>query len=89
MLEEYIFKTIISFISLNAVSYLTKENWLKLNPKRNGFIKVIFNRLVFCLIPVVRWVWVVLFLIFGIALGNDEFAKKVIERLENDKVNKR
>lgn len=89
MLEEYIFKTIISFISLNAVIYLTKENWLKLNPKTNGFIKVIFNRLVFCLITVVRCVWAVLVLILGIALGNDEFAKKVIERLENDKVNKR
>lgn len=79
MLEEYVFKTVISFISLNAVFYMTKENWLKLNPKRNGFIKVIFNRLVFCLIPVVRWVWVVLALILGIALGNDEFAKKFRE----------
>lgn len=79
MLEEYIFKTIISFISINAVFYMTKENWVKLNPKRNGFIKVIFNRLVFCLIPVVRWVWVVLVLILGIALGNDDFAKKVRE----------
>lgn len=39
MLEEYIFKTIISFISLTAVIHLTQENWLKLNPKRNGFIK--------------------------------------------------
>ena len=39
MLEEYIFKTVISFISLNAVLSITKDNWLKLNPKRNGFIK--------------------------------------------------
>lgn len=79
MLEEYIFKTVISFISLNAVLSITKENWLKLNPKRNGFIKAMIGRLVFCLIPVVRWMWVVLVLILGIALGNDDFAKKVRE----------
>ena len=83
MLEEYVFKTIIIFISLNAVFYMTKDNWLKANPKRNGFIKVIFNRLVFCLIPVVRWVCVVLFLILGIALGDDEFAKKFREQNED------
>lgn len=34
MIEEYIFKTVISFISLKSVLYLTKENWLKLNPKK-------------------------------------------------------
>ena len=85
MLEEYIFKTIISFISINAVFYMTKENWLKLNPKRNGFIKVIFNRLFFCLIPVVRWLWVVLVLILGIALGNDEFVEKVKKENKENK----
>lgn len=82
MIEEYIFKTVISFISLKSVLYLTKENWLKLNPKRNGFIKRNFNVLVFCLIPVIRWVFVVLFLIIGIALGNDEFADNVRKRNE-------
>lgn len=82
MIEEYIFKTVISFISLKSVLYLTKENWLKLNPKRNGFIKRNFNALVFCLIPVIRWVFVVLFLIIGIALGNDEFADNVRKRNE-------
>ena len=84
MIEEYIFKTIISFISLNAVFYMTKDNWLKANPKRNGFIKVMLGRLSFCLITVIRWVWVVLALIIGIALGNDEFAKKVREKNEDD-----
>lgn len=84
MIEEYIFKTIISFISLNAVFYMTKDNWLKAIPKRNGFIKVMLGRLSFCLIPVIRWVWVVLALIIGIALGNDEFAKKVREKNEDD-----
>ena len=47
MIEEYIFKTVISFISLKSALYLTEENWLKLNPKRNGFIKRNFNALVF------------------------------------------
>lgn len=88
MIEEYIFKTIISFISLNAVFYMTKDNWLKANPKRNGFIKAMIGRLSFCLIPFIRWIWVVLVLIIGIALGNEEFAKKVREKNEgnNEKI---
>lgn len=80
MIEEYIFKTIISFISINAVFYMTKDNWLKANPKRNGFIKVMIGRLSFCLIPVIRWVWVVGALIIGIALANDDFAEKCREQ---------
>ena len=80
MIEEYIFKTIISFISINAVFYMTKDNWLKANPKRNGFIKVMIGRLSFCLIPVIRWVWVVGALIIGIALGDDDFAEKYREQ---------
>lgn len=83
MLEEYVFKTIISFISLNAVSYLTKENWLKLNPKRNGFIKRNINKLMWCLIPVLRWFFVIFFLVIGIALGNDEFAERIKKEMEN------
>lgn len=85
MLEEYIFKTIISFISLTAVINLTQENWLKLNPKRNGFIKRNINRLMMCLIPVVRWFFVILFLILGIALGNDEFVEKVKKENKENK----
>lgn len=81
MLEEYIFKTVISFISLNAVVFITKDNWLKLNPKRNGFIKRNINKLMWCLIPVLRWFFVISFLVIGIALGNDEFA----ERIKNER----
>ena len=81
MLEEYIFKTAISFISLNAVVFITKDNWLKLNPKRNGFIKRNINKLMWCLIPVLRWFFVISFLVIGIALGNDEFA----ERIKNER----
>lgn len=77
MIEEYIFKTVISFISLKSVLYLTKENWLKLNPKKNGFVKRNFNALLFCVVPVIRWIWVIFILVIGIALGNDEFADKV------------
>lgn len=82
MIEEYIFKTVISFISLKSVLYLTKENWLKLNHKRNGFIKRNFNALVFCVVPVIRWIWVILILVIGICLGNDEFANKVKGRVD-------
>ena len=82
MIEEYIFKTVISFISLKSVLYLTKENWLKLNPKRNGFIKRNFNALVFCVVPVIRWIWVIFILVIGICLGNDEFANKVKGRVD-------
>ena len=85
MLEEYIFKTIISFISLNAVLYITKDNWLKLNPKRNGFIKRNINKLMLCLIPVLRWFFVILFLILGIALGNDELVEKVKKENKENK----
>lgn len=85
MIEEYIFKTVISFISLKSVLYLTKENWLKLNPKKNGFVKRNFNALVFCLVPVIRWLWVIFALVIGIALGNGEFANKVKERITNEK----
>lgn len=85
MLEEYIFKTVISFISLNAVLSITKDNWLKLNPKRNGFIKRQINRLMLCLIPVLRWFFIILFLILGIALGNDELVEKVKKENKENK----
>ena len=85
MWENYIFKTIISFISLNAVIFITKDNWNKLNPKKNNFIKVLLNRLCFCLIPVFRWFWVAFILIIGIALGNDEFVNKYKNKIGDDK----
>lgn len=85
MIEEYIFKTIISFISLKVVLYFTKENWSKLPSKGNGFIKRNLNALLICLIPVIRWLWVIFALVIGIALGNSEFANKVKERITNEK----
>lgn len=85
MLEEYIFKTLISFISLNAAFHLTKDNWDKLGGKKNGFIKRNFNRLMFCLIPVVRWFFVIFALVIGIALGNDEFAEKIKKENKENK----
>ena len=75
MIEEYVLKTIISFISLNAVIYITKENWEKVKPKRNGFIKRNVFKLSLCLVPVIRWIWVVLMLVYGICLSDDEFVK--------------
>lgn len=85
MLEEYIFKTVISFISLNAVLSITKDNWLKLNPKRNGFIKRNINKLMWCLIPVLRWFFIIFFLVIGIALGNDEFAERIKKEIKENK----
>lgn len=83
MIEEYIFKTIISFISLNAVYFMTKENYFKLNVKRRGFIKRTINRLLPCLIPVFRWIYIAITLIVGIALGDDDYAKRIKERMED------
>ena len=84
MLEEYIFKTIISFISLNAIIFMSKDNWLKLNPKRNGFVRKYFNRLVPCLVPVFRWIYIVIFLVLSIALGDDDFVKMYKEKHKGD-----
>lgn len=80
MIKQYIFKTIISFISINAVLYLTNDNWQKVNIKHTGFFRRMFNRFVPCLIPVFRWVWISLILILGICLSNDELANKVNEK---------
>lgn len=81
MLEEYIFKTVISFISLNAVCFMTKENYFKLNVKRRGFIERMVNRLLPCLTPFFRWIYVALVLIIGIALANDDYVKRIKERM--------
>ena len=75
MIEEYIFKTMISFIALNAVIYITKDNWKKVNPKKNGFIRRNIFKLSLCLVPVIRWFWVVLILVYGICLSDDEFVE--------------
>ena len=39
MIEAYIYKTITSFIALNAVIYITKDNWKKIKPKEKWFYK--------------------------------------------------
>ena len=75
MLEEYIFKTMISFISINAVMFITRDNWRKINPKKNGFIRRNIFKLSLCLVPVIRWFWVVLILVYGICLSDDEFVE--------------
>lgn len=81
MLEEYIFKTVISFISLNAVCFMTKENYFKLNVKRHSFIERMVNRLLPCLIPVFRWIYIAIILIVGIVLGDDNYVKQIKERM--------
>lgn len=85
MIETYIYKTLISFVALNCVIYITKDNWNKLNPKKNGFIKRNFNKLVWCLIPCIRWIWVASILILGMALGNEEFYEIISEKIKEDK----
>ena len=76
MVEEYIFKTLISFISLNAVMLITRDNWKKINPKKNGFIKRNIFKLAMCSVPIVRWFWVFVILLIGMALTDDEFVDK-------------
>ena len=81
MIEEYIFKVIISFISIKASIYIMKDNWNKLSTRKNknGFIKRNIYTLFTCAIPIFRWVMVFLILVGGFLLGNDEFAEKVRE----------
>lgn len=85
MIETYIYKTLISFVVLNAVMFITKENWLKLKSKKNGFIKRNIFKLAWCLIPVVRWLFIAIVLMVGIALGNDKYYQEIKNRLgENE-----
>jgi hypothetical protein len=84
MIEEYIFKTMISFISINAVMFITRDNWRKINPKKNGFIKRNFFKLAMCSIPIIRWFWVFMVLLCGIVLSDDEFVNEY-----NEKINKK
>lgn len=79
MVKTYLINTLLSFISLKASLYITYDNWMKLSPKKNGFIKRNINALRMCLIPVFRWIYVVFSLIIGIALNNDEFCEKIKE----------
>lgn len=83
MVKTYLIKTLLSFISLKASLYITHDNWMKLSPKKNGFIKRNIFALCMCLIPVFRWIWVAFSLIIGIALGNDEFCEKVKENTKD------
>lgn len=87
-MKEYLFKTLISFISLNAALYITKDSWLKFTTKKYGFFKILFNKLVFCLIPVFRWIWIVLVLFTGLLLSDEEYSNKVKQRM-NEKEKQR
>ena len=75
MIETYLYKTLISFISLKAIITMFKKQWLQLNPKKNGFIKRNFNALLPCLVPVFRWIWIILILILSFALCSPKFVE--------------
>ena len=88
-MKEYLFKTLISFISLNATIYITKDSYLKLSTKKNSFLKEQFSRLAICLIPVFRWIWIVFALIGGLLLSDEEYSNKVKQRMnEKEKQDK-
>lgn len=88
-MKEYLFKTLISFISLNATFYITKDSYLKLSTKKNSFLKEQFSRLAICLIPVFRWIWIVFALIGGLLLSDEEYSNKVKQRMnEKEKQDK-
>jgi len=77
-IKEYIFKVAISFISINAVIFIFADNFKKIkNIKHNGFINRNFKRLLPCLIPVFRWVWITLIIIIGLALSSEELVNKI------------
>lgn len=85
MIKIYLYNTLISFISLNCAIHITKDNWLKLDPetkeKNKNILKRNFEILIFCLIPIFRWITVFLILIIGVMLGNDEFCEKYKKKL--------
>lgn len=60
-----------------------KKNFAKANSiAKHGKLRVWFNTLIFAAIPVVRWILVILVMIIGFLLGNDEFVKKILEEGE-------
>lgn len=88
-MKEYLFKTLISFISLNAAFYITKDGWLKFITKKNIFLKEQFSRLAVCLIPVFRWIWIGMALVVGLLLSDEEYSNKVKQRMnEKEKTKK-
>lgn len=85
MIENYIYKTIISFISLNASIALFKFNWDKIkSKKKNNIVKKSINRLLPCLIPVFRWIWIIIDILISFALCNDKFVELCNERINKE-----
>ena len=56
--------------------FITRDNWIKINPKKNGFIKRNIFKLAMCSVPIIRWFWVFVVLLIGLALTDDEFVDK-------------
>lgn len=71
MFEQWLYKTIIAFISVNALKIVFKDliykcikNYSKKEEKYGvGFIKSQINTLLTAMIPIVRWIMVVLIII--------------------------
>lgn len=69
MWEQWIYKTIIAFLSITILKTLFKEQIVKAVKKysksevNNGFIKATINTLLLSMIPFLRWVFMVFVLI--------------------------
>lgn len=82
MWEIWLYKTIIAFISINALKIVFKDlivKCFKKYGKRNtegvGFIKSQINTLLTAMIPVVRWIILIL-IIICIIVGNINLEEK-------------
>lgn len=74
MWETWVYKTIIAFISMNALKIVFKvlivkcfKKYGKRNKKSVGFIKSQINTLLTAMIPFVRWIMLILIIICIIA----------------------
>lgn len=81
MWEEWVYKTIISFISFQILSFVFKDyiklaitHYQKNDSKKPGKIKGTLNCLLTCMIPIVRWIiviFVIILIITGIREDNE------------------
>lgn len=72
MIEQWVFRTIIAFISIQVINFVFSK-YLKIflkskNQKPVGTFRAILNSILLSMIPIVRWI-MVLILIIGVLLG--------------------
>ncbi len=72
MIEQWLFKTIMAFISIQIIQLVFRKYLVILlkskNKKPTGTFKALLNSLLLSMLPVLRWFFVGI-LIFGVFLG--------------------